>query len=78
MKKSNVPDTQGKPTSAFVLAVKEILEIACGRRGNAIALPEIRTLTISNPPTQAEMQAMNEYVNAHALAFKALVKRFDE
>lgn len=78
MKKQSIQDTNGEATPGFVRAVKDILEIVCGRRNNRVAVPEIRTLTFSSPPTQAECQALNAYINAHALAFKALVARFDE
>jgi hypothetical protein len=93
MKKQNVPDTSGKPTPEFVRAVKDNIDAMTGKRGNSINLPDIQTiatqtLTISNPPTQAEVQAlntyvntlmgsMNAYVNEWAKTVRALATRFD-
>jgi len=93
MKKLNVPDTGGQPTPDVVRALKDNIDVMTGRRGNALALPEVRTialqtLTFSAPPTQAEVQALNayvnstvqalnEYVNAWAVAVRSLTTRFD-
>lgn len=78
MKKSAIPDTQGKPTPAFVSTVKETLEVICGRRDNRITLPTMQTLTFSASPTKEECDALNAYVNAWAAVAKALVLRLDE
>lgn len=78
MKKPSVPATGGQATPAWVNAIGAIAEIICGRRANRLDLPDIQTLTISNPPTQAEMQALNAYVNEWAKALRNLVARFDD
>jgi hypothetical protein len=77
MKKKNVPDTSGKPTPEFVRAVKDNIDAMTGRRGNKINLPEIQTVPFSSPPTQAECQALNAYVNEWYKAMRLLVARFD-
>ena len=77
MKKKQIPETNGAATPDFVRAVKDNIEVLTGRRKNAINLPETRTLTFSSPPTQAECQALNEYVNAWAEAVRTLVGRSD-
>ena len=76
MKKSNVPATNGA-TPEFLHAVKDNLDIMTGRRGNKIDLPDIRALAFSSPPTQAECQAFNAYVNEWAKSMVSLVTRFD-
>lgn len=78
MKKTTVPDTDGKPTPEFVRAVKDHLEVMTGRRRNRITLPTLQLLTFSNPPTQAECNALLAYTNAWAVVIKALVGRLDE
>lgn len=77
MKKSSIPATQGRATSEFVESVKENIEILTGRRGNKIILPEIQTLSFSATPTQAEYQALNQYINAWTAVMKALVTRIE-
>jgi hypothetical protein len=78
MKKPNIPDTGGKPTPGFNRAVKDNIEIITGRRGNKIDLPDLQTLTVSNPPTQAEVAALNAYVNEWGKVLIALKARLDE
>lgn len=78
MKKTSIPETDGAATPGFVRAVKEQLEVLTGRRNSRITLPYIQTLTFSNPPTQAECQALLAYTNAWAVAVKAIVARSDE
>lgn len=78
MKKPSVPDTNGEATAELVRAVRENVNVMAGRRNNKISVPSVQTLTFSSPPTQAECQALNAYVNAWAVAFKALVARFDD
>lgn len=78
MKKPSIPDTGGDATSSFVRAVKDILEIVCGRRKNKLNLPDLQTLTFSSPPTQAECQALNAYVNEWGKAMIALTARLDD
>lgn len=78
MKKTSVPSTSGAPTPAWVRAVADNLEVMTGRRGNKLDLPDIQTLPFSNPPTQAECQSLNAYVNAWGIAVRAFAARFDE
>jgi hypothetical protein len=78
MKKPNIPETNGKPIPEFVRAVKDNLEIITGRRRNRLDLPDIQTLTFSAAPTQAELQAFNNYVNEWGKAMVALMARLDE
>lgn len=70
MRAPNIPDTNGQPTPELVRAVKDNLEILTGRRGNAIKVPELRILTFSATPTQAECEALMAYVNAWAIAVR--------
>lgn len=78
MKKPNIPATNGQATPEYVRAVKDVIEIVTGRRGNKLDLPDLQTLTVSNPPTQAEVQAMNAYVNEWGKVLIALEARLDE
>lgn len=78
MKKRSIPDTSGQPTSEFVQAVKDNIEVFAGRRKNKITVPTLQTLTFSATPTKAECDALNAYLNAWGAAFKLLVARFDE
>ena len=76
MKKMSIP--AGPATPQFALAVKDNLEVMAGRRGNKISLPTVQDLTFSSPPTQAECQALNTYVNEWAKTLKTFILRFDE
>jgi len=78
MKKPNIPETGGRPTSEFVRAVKDNIEVITGRRRNRLDLPDIQTITFSAAPTQAECQALNAYVNEWAKSMVALMDRLDE
>ena len=57
--------------------LKTTLEIVLGRRGNAITVPSRQTLTFSATPTQAECEALYEYVNDIRSALADLLNRFD-
>lgn len=78
MKKPNIPATNGQATPGFVRSVKDSLEIVAGRRGNRLALPALQLLAASAPPTQAECQALNAYVNEWAKLLMALISRLDD
>jgi len=77
MKKKQVPAGH-LATPAFVEAVRDNLEVLTGRRKNRITLPTVQDLSFSSPPTQAECQALNDYVNAWAAVIEALVGRLDD
>jgi hypothetical protein len=57
--------------------LKTTLEIVLGRRGNAVTVPSLQTLTFSATPTQAECEALYEYVNDIRSALEDLINRFD-
>lgn len=78
MKKPAIPDTGGKATPDFVQRVKENIEVITGRKKNKITPVTIQTLTFSNPPTQAECQALNGYVNSIMMNVRDLLARFDD
>lgn len=78
MKKPNIPATNGQATPVFVRSVKDNIEIITGRRGNRLVLPALQNLSSSVPPTQAECQALNAYVNAWAKSVMALISRLDD
>jgi hypothetical protein len=78
MKKLSVPETSGQSTPEYIRAVKDNLEVMAGRRKNKIDLPDIQTLTFSSPPTQAECQALNAYINEWTKSVRALTARFDD
>jgi len=73
MRAPNIPDTNGQATPEFVRAVKDNIEVIAGRRGNAIRVPELRTLTFSASPTKAECEALTAYVNAWAIAVREIL-----
>lgn len=56
----------------------ELLEIIIGRRDNKIEAPVLTVLTFSNPPTQAEVQALYQYVNRVRGAVAALLDRLQD
>ncbi len=78
MKKESVPETNGQPTPQFVRSVKDNIDVMAGRRKNKLSLPTVQTLTFSSPPTQAQCQALNSYVNSILLALQQLAARFDD
>ena len=57
--------------------LKTIVEIQLGRRGNAITVPSLQTLTFSATPTKAECEALYSYVNDIRSALADLLNRFD-
>lgn len=59
-------------------ATVELLEIAFGRRGTQISAPPLENLTFSNPPTQAECEALYQYVNRQRAVIVALVERLSD
>jgi hypothetical protein len=70
MKKPSIPD--GTP-----VWLRTTLEILTGRRKNAIVPPAPRTLTFSNPPTQAECEALYAYVNDVRNVLDRVLSRLD-
>lgn len=57
--------------------LRTMLEIIIGRRRNAIPIPPARKLTFSEPPTQAECEALYEYVSDVRNALASLIQRLD-
>jgi hypothetical protein len=62
----------------FAESVRTWLQIICGRRNNRVTVPEPLTLTVSNPPTQAEVRALLAHVNRVTVSLHALVNRLDQ
>ncbi len=58
-------------------AMVETVEILTGRRGADIAAPALTTLSFSNPPTQAECQALYQYVNRVRATCEAILTRMN-
>lgn len=75
MKKPVIDRTYPPSPQAWSAAV-EIIETLIGRRGDPINTPALTTLTFSNPPTQAEVTALYQYVNRQRAATVALLARF--
>ena len=59
-------------------AVVELLEVLAGRRGNKIEVPALTTLTFSATPTQAEVQALYDYVNRQRAAIASILERLQD
>ena len=59
-------------------SVVELLEIIAGRRDNRIDAPALTVLAFSNPPTQAEVQALYQYVNRVQGAVASLLDRLQD
>jgi hypothetical protein len=70
-------DRSYPPSPAAWGAVVETLELLTGRRGDAISTPALTQLTFSNPPTQAEVTALYQYVNRQRAALEALLTRLN-
>lgn len=75
MKKPALPEPA---VPGFADSVRTWLQIICGRRNNRVTVPEPLALTISNPPTQAEIQALLAHVNRVNVSLQALVNRLDQ
>ena len=59
-------------------SVVELLEIIIGRRDNKIKAPTLTVLTFSNPPTQAEVQALYQYTNRVQGSVASLLERLQD
>ena len=59
-------------------SVVELLEIIIGRRDNRIKAATLTVLTFSNPPTQAEVQALYQYVNRVRETVESLLDRLQD
>lgn len=57
--------------------LKTTLEILEGRRGNAIDVPQLQTLTFSATVTKTEGEALYAYLNLIRAALEELIRRFD-
>lgn len=57
MKKPTIPDSH-PPTAEHMRALKQNIEIITGRRGGRIDLVGLRTMTISDPPTQGQVDKL--------------------
>ena len=66
------------PDRATWSSVVELLEIIVGRRKNKIEVPALTVLTFSNPPTQAEVQALYQYVNRVRESVASLLERLQD
>jgi len=65
------------PTSAWVEAVTDNLQVITGRRRNTIFVPPALNLTISVSPTQVECQALVSAYNQLRTTMAALMARLD-
>ena len=54
MKKPSIPDSH-PPTREHMSHIKQSIEIVIGRRGGRCSLDQLRTMEISDPPTQAQV-----------------------
>jgi len=59
-------------------AVVELLEILTGRRKNKLDAVALTPLSFSNPPTQAEVQALYQYTNRVQAGLAAIAGRLDD
>lgn len=57
MKKPGIPDSY-PPTREHMGAIKQNLEVITGRRGQRSPLATLKSLSISAPPTQAEVETL--------------------
>jgi len=57
MKKPAIPDSH-PPTPEHMRVIKQNIEIVTGRRGGKADLAGLRAMTISNPPTQAQVDKL--------------------
>lgn len=62
----------------WIAAVTDQLQIITGRRRNSIFVAPQPNLTFSASPTQAECQALFNYVNQVRTALAAVVMRLDQ
>lgn len=58
-------------------AVGQNINIITGRVNNKITPVNIRALTVSNPPTQAEVQAVYQYATDAANKVNEVIARLD-
>jgi len=66
------------PDRAMWSSVVELLEIIVGRRNNKIKAATLTVLTFSNPPTQAEVQALYQYTNRVLESVASLLERLQD
>lgn len=69
MKKPGIPDSH-PPTRGHMDAIKQNIEIITGRRGQRSDVSALRSMVVSDPPTQAEVDVLR-------LALIALIDRLE-
>ena len=62
IKKPAIPESW-PPSPMLLQSMKDSLETVMGRRKNRLSLPAARNLTFSASPTQAQCEALRDYVN---------------
>lgn len=65
------------PSREWVDTVAEIVETLTGKRRNKIVMPTLPALSFSNPPTQAECEAIEAKLNEVIKVVSAVVERSD-